>query len=430
MESRSGIENMKVICPKCQFENEADTRRVVCGRCATIIEVRLDQGPRPESKDSNGMRLTAQLPFAAKPGNNQAAGNQQPNDVYATRIGDELDDVLDIPRPSQSSYQSGYESSPIFDDVFATPGYDSSTYDYPPPERSSNPLDNFQMGQQSVPRQRQTQDYADSSDMEYMGWPMLPENSTEEEERVSSFSSGRGGLLARIMAFVLFVGVAVFGAYYFFGDQIKQRWLQEENLSAGGIQGENQQAENTSPTPSSGQGEETKPVDESTKTDNTSAPPAASAPSASSAVDASKTANPAPVITPKPPNAAEDKSNGKLVDIPPLTSRSGSSDPIKTPGQPVASSGTANRGVLTIPNKGNLTIQVGSYKEQKEANERQSRLKASGIEATVVRAEVPGKGIWYRVRIGAFTTREEAASFGNQLRAKGVQDFIVTSINK
>ncbi len=422
MESRSGIENMRVICPKCQFENEADTRRVVCGRCATIIEVRIDQGSRPDIKDnknSNGMRLTAQLPFASNPANSQAPGNQQPNDVYATRLGDEMEDVLDIPRPSQSSYQSSYESSPIFDDVFATPGYDSSAYDYPSPERHSNPIDNFQMGQQSMPRQRQTQDYIDSPEMEYMGWPMLPENSADEAEQLSSFSSGRRALVARILALVLFVGSAVGGAYYFFGDQIKQRLFQEENLSAGGIPGEGQQAENKSPSASSGQGDETKPVDESTKTEN-----------ASAAVEAPRTANTPPLITPKPPNAADDRTDGKLVDIPPVNSRSGSSGPVKNPGQPAISAGTANRGVLKIPNKGNLTIQVGSYKEQKEANERLSRLKTSGIEATVVKADVPGKGVWYRVRIGAFTTREEAASFGNQLRAKGVQDFLVTSINK
>jgi len=51
---------MKVTCPKCQFENQADSSRVVCARCATIIEVRMDQG-----FDSNGKRQTARLPFTS-----------------------------------------------------------------------------------------------------------------------------------------------------------------------------------------------------------------------------------------------------------------------------------------------------------------------------------------------------------------------------
>ena len=33
-------------------------------------------------------------------------------------------------------------------------------------------------------------------------------------------------------------------------------------------------------------------------------------------------------------------------------------------------------------------------------------------------AEVPGKGTWYRVRVGRFGTRKEAASFGESLKRK------------
>src|SRR6476646_9592002 len=100
---------MKIICPKCQYENQADSTRVVCARCATIIEVKQDQGL---GLDSNGKRQTARLPFVGNVGNSQplppppTSQTANPNmDIYATRVGDEFDDVLDIPRQTQTGYQ-------------------------------------------------------------------------------------------------------------------------------------------------------------------------------------------------------------------------------------------------------------------------------------------------------------------------------------
>src|SRR5262245_57404821 len=110
---------MKVTCPKCQFENQADSSRVVCARCATIIEVRMDQG-----FDSNGKRQTARLPFASGDSSSggQSLGGQRYNqgDVYATRIGDDFDDVLDVPIQPQSGYQMVDETQPaaVFEDVY------------------------------------------------------------------------------------------------------------------------------------------------------------------------------------------------------------------------------------------------------------------------------------------------------------------------
>lgn len=112
--SNSGSKDMKIICPKCQYENQADSTRIVCARCATIIEVKQDQGMGPNSGagiDSNGRRQTARLPFVGNVGNSQPlnnpAGNPAPapsRDVYATRIGDDFDDVLDIPRQAPQSF--------------------------------------------------------------------------------------------------------------------------------------------------------------------------------------------------------------------------------------------------------------------------------------------------------------------------------------
>ena len=76
---------------------------------------------------------------------------------------------------------------------------------------------------------------------------------------------------------------------------------------------------------------------------------------------------------------------------------------------------------------GSLTIQIGAFKSEAEANSRISKLKASGIDARVVKADVPGKGTWFRVQAGRFTNEGEANKYGSELKAKGsARDFIVT----
>ena len=100
--------------------------------------------------------------------------------------------------------------------------------------------------------------------------------------------------------------------------------------------------------------------------------------------------------------------------------------PVAAAPKPVPAAPTAP----ATPNKGNLTFQVGSFNDQAQASDRAKNLKAANIDARVVAANIPGKGTWYRVQIGRFPSRDQAASYANQLRGKGaVQDFIVTPVN-
>lgn len=76
---------------------------------------------------------------------------------------------------------------------------------------------------------------------------------------------------------------------------------------------------------------------------------------------------------------------------------------------------------------GSFTAQVGSYRDAANAEEHVSALRAAGLEARAVEAEIPGRGTWHRVQCGRFGTREEAARFGARLRAKGVvREVIIT----
>src|SRR5262245_22938389 len=382
---------MKVICPKCQFENQADSSRVVCARCATIIEVRTDQG---NGFDSNGKRQTARLPFASNSSSGASQSFGQNQDVYATRIGDDFDDVLDVPVQSQSNYQGTEEATPVFEDVFSPQGQDqTSLYDFTPYEKNSSPIDYRTGGT----RQRETQDYTEPAEQEFMGWPVLPEGSGDEEEVVGT---SRGGLILRVGVIVAVFGALCFLGYYFLQDFIKDKVRGDKSAATLKSQNGNQPANpGTAPQPNNppadqGSGAAQKPPD---------APP--------------------PQENKSPDNKAN---NGQVVQIPPVqkppAGDAGVSDPPK-PSPTVAP-------ILKVQSKGNLTVQVGSFKDQGEADAKAGRLNsATGGEFRVVKADIPGKGIWYRVQqISGFPTREAAMSYGNQLRAKNlISEFIVTT---
>ncbi len=68
---------------------------------------------------------------------------------------------------------------------------------------------------------------------------------------------------------------------------------------------------------------------------------------------------------------------------------------------------------------GKFTVQVGSFNVESQANERISSLRAVGFDARSTVVEIPGRGTWYRVQVGRFVEREEAAKTAAQLRDKG-----------
>ncbi len=80
---------------------------------------------------------------------------------------------------------------------------------------------------------------------------------------------------------------------------------------------------------------------------------------------------------------------------------------------------------------GKFAVQVASFKEASEANERVSALRAAGFDAEAVAVEIPNRGLWHRVICGRAKTREEASSLGAQLRAKGaVKDVMIMELGK
>jgi len=76
--------------------------------------------------------------------------------------------------------------------------------------------------------------------------------------------------------------------------------------------------------------------------------------------------------------------------------------------------------------KGAWVVQVGSTQDRIEAERIAARFATRGARVEV--ADVPGKGRWYRVRLGSFETRESADRYLRDLeRGTGAKGFVATA---
>lgn len=72
-----------------------------------------------------------------------------------------------------------------------------------------------------------------------------------------------------------------------------------------------------------------------------------------------------------------------------------------------------------------FTIQVASLRDPKKANEMVAELKQKGYPAYRITAEIPGKGTWYRVRVGSYKGKAEANSMLGRLNKNRVKGMVV-----
>jgi DedD protein len=102
-----------------------------------------------------------------------------------------------------------------------------------------------------------------------------------------------------------------------------------------------------------------------------------------------------------------------------LTKAASDAAQIDTP--PPSSSDTAPAG-----HEGGYQLQVSSFRTQAEAQGFADQLRARSHKAYVVEAHVPGRGTWFRVRVGPFTSQHAAAQYRTGFEAREhVVPFIV-----
>jgi cell division septation protein DedD len=100
---------------------------------------------------------------------------------------------------------------------------------------------------------------------------------------------------------------------------------------------------------------------------------------------------------------------------PVLTVKTGKTE--KKPDRPAASvdSDIAAGTVITSDKEGKYTVQLASFPDLGIAKEMEATLKSRTYPAYIEKVDLPGKGTWYRVKVGNFTTKDEAKKFGDDM---------------
>jgi cell division protein FtsN len=104
--------------------------------------------------------------------------------------------------------------------------------------------------------------------------------------------------------------------------------------------------------------------------------------------------------------------------IPPSTSPPFSSE---KPSEPALKKNGLPENPLSI----RFTLQVASMKDHQKAVRLSGRLSKKGFPSYVLSAEIPGKGVYYRVRVGHYATRKSAEKALEQLKRQGEGDAIL-----
>lgn len=106
--------------------------------------------------------------------------------------------------------------------------------------------------------------------------------------------------------------------------------------------------------------------------------------------------------------------------------------PKKKPKIQTQTSTTAKKSEAASPTRSpstgekNLAIQVGSFRNTNDAEKLVRLLNEKGYPAFKTMGAVPEKGIWYRVRIGYYASRDEAWKTMKRLKKAGYAGFLVT----
>ena len=72
-----------------------------------------------------------------------------------------------------------------------------------------------------------------------------------------------------------------------------------------------------------------------------------------------------------------------------------------------------------------MAVQVASTKDAVSADALVKKMKQLGYTGFRIKAEIPNKGTWYRVRVGPYRTRSEAEQVHQELAKEKFKGIIV-----
>jgi cell division septation protein DedD len=96
------------------------------------------------------------------------------------------------------------------------------------------------------------------------------------------------------------------------------------------------------------------------------------------------------------------------------------------PTAPVAAAKPGSSPASPKPHSGDsYWLQAGAFPEERDADNLKARIALTGLEAAVRPVDVPGKGTFYRVRLGPYQSLEDANRFKSTLSENGVNAAII-----
>ncbi len=123
-----------------------------------------------------------------------------------------------------------------------------------------------------------------------------------------------------------------------------------------------------------------------------------------------------PLPAKKPPRSIDDKAN-KII-----TKKK--TPPQKKPTTPPQKPSSASKRKIR-PAVKTYTIQAASVKNARDADRLVAELKKTGFKAYRAIGKVPGKGIWYRVRVGKYRNKTDALNTMQKLKRAGIKPILV-----
>ena len=128
----------------------------------------------------------------------------------------------------------------------------------------------------------------------------------------------------------------------------------------------------------------------------------------------SKKAEPLPAK--KPPRSIDDKADRKIIGKKP--------PPAKKPSKPPQKPSSVSKSKIR-PSVKTYTIQAASVKNARDADRLVAELKKTGFHAYRAIGKVPGKGIWYRVRVGKYRNKADASNTMQKLKRAGIKPILI-----
>lgn len=84
--------------------------------------------------------------------------------------------------------------------------------------------------------------------------------------------------------------------------------------------------------------------------------------------------------------------------------------------------------IQTNPFRARYSVQVGSYTNVDEAHSMVNYWKQKGYNAFMISADIPGKGRWYRVRMGGFNLKTDAEAYLSKvIQRENIEAFVAAN---